>query len=46
MFNMEPQLLLLAKYYLSNEIKKNGMGRACGRHRKEVKHIQGLDGKT
>jgi len=34
---MEPQFLLPAKYYLSNEIKKNGMGRACGRCRKEVK---------
>jgi len=34
---VEPQFLLSAKYYLSNEIKKNGKGRACGRHRKEVK---------
>jgi translation elongation factor EF-1beta len=36
---MEPQFLLLAKCYLSNEIKKNKMGKACGTHRKEVKHI-------
>jgi hypothetical protein len=43
---MEPQFLLIAKYYLSNEIKKNEIDGACGRHRKEVKHMKGLDIKT
>jgi hypothetical protein len=44
--NVEPQFLLLTKYYLANEINNNEKSRACGTHRTEAKCIEGFGGKT
>ena len=38
--------VLLAKYYLGDEIKKDEMGEACGKYGAKVKCMEGFDGET
>jgi len=38
-------LMLLAKYYYSEHIKKNEMGGTCDTYRREERFMEGLEGK-
>jgi hypothetical protein len=42
----KPSVLLLTNYYSGGQIKKNGMGGACGMCGRQERCIEGFDGKT
>jgi hypothetical protein len=42
----ESQFVLIARYNLAGEVKKNELGGTCGTHEGREKTVQGLGGKS